>query len=150
LKLWTQPPRGKSPQKSSNFVQFSALCLKMREPFLSETDAPPRRRSLFRKKVFFAIFYFARADFFSSKRKRKLFCGTLLLTSRAAGLRFGRRAKIPSPRPPSFLPACWKPPAIFSGGDETEKETKEVKTLAPPSRARVFGFLLPIFFTAFK
>ncbi|MBF8280971.1 MAG: hypothetical protein HW383_744 [Candidatus Magasanikbacteria bacterium] len=25
---------------------FSALCLKMREPSLSETDAPPRRRSL--------------------------------------------------------------------------------------------------------
>jgi hypothetical protein len=27
-----------------------------------------------------------------------------------------RRAKIPSPRPPSFLSACWKPPAIFSDG----------------------------------
>src|SRR3990170_6378160 len=27
-------------------VQFGALCLKMREPFLSEIDAPPRRRSL--------------------------------------------------------------------------------------------------------
>jgi hypothetical protein len=30
-----------------------------------------------------------------------------------------RRAKIPSPRPPSFLPACWKPPAIFSDGGGT-------------------------------
>ena len=30
-----------------------------------------------------------------------------------------RRAKIPSPQPPSFLPACWKPPAIFSDGDGT-------------------------------
>ena len=26
------------------------------------------------------------------------------------------RAKIPSPQPPSFLPACWKLPAIFSDG----------------------------------
>jgi len=29
------------------------------------------------------------------------------------------RAKIPSPQPPSFLPVCWKPPAIFSGGGGT-------------------------------
>ncbi|PIW94876.1 MAG: hypothetical protein COZ85_02910 [Candidatus Moranbacteria bacterium CG_4_8_14_3_um_filter_34_16] len=30
-----------------------------------------------------------------------------------------RWAKIPSPQPPSFLPACWKPLAIFSDGGGT-------------------------------
>jgi hypothetical protein len=34
------------PPTKNREVQFGALCLKMREPFLSETDAPPRRRSL--------------------------------------------------------------------------------------------------------
>jgi len=29
------------------------------------------------------------------------------------------RHGIPSPQPPSFLPACWKPPAIFSDGGGT-------------------------------
>jgi len=38
--------------------------------------------------------------------------------SRAFGA-VSRRAKIPSPRPPSFLPACWNPPAIFSDGGGT-------------------------------
>jgi hypothetical protein len=71
--------------------------------------------------------------------------------SRAFGA-VSRRAKIPSPPTPSFLPACWKPPADFSDGrtEGENKKTKEVKTLAPPSRARVFGFLLPISFTIFK
>jgi hypothetical protein len=88
-------------------VQFGALCLKMREPFLSErADALPRRRSLrslSSKKVFFAFPNFARAGF-SSKRKRKLFCWLLLLTEQAAGLGLGRRAKIflPSSSPPIF------------------------------------------------
>ncbi|PIX91978.1 hypothetical protein COZ26_04280, partial [Candidatus Kuenenbacteria bacterium CG_4_10_14_3_um_filter_39_14] len=46
-------------------------------------------------------------------------------------------------------PACWKPESVFSdgGGTKTEKETKEVKTLAPPSRACVFEILLPLFLT---
>ena len=35
--------------------------------------------------------------------------------SRAFGA-VSRRAKIPSPQPPSFLPVCWKPPTIFSDG----------------------------------
>ncbi|MDP2917879.1 MAG: hypothetical protein Q8N68_00085 [bacterium] len=35
--------------------------------------------------------------------------------SRAFGA-VSRQAKIPSPQPPSFLPACRKPPADFSGG----------------------------------
>ena len=35
----------------------------------------------------------------------------------AAGLRFGRRAKIPSPQPPSFLPACLGFAQIFFGGN---------------------------------
>jgi hypothetical protein len=39
----------------------------LREPFLSETDVPPRRRSLrslFRKKVFFTFFDLRAPDFF--------------------------------------------------------------------------------------
>ena len=40
--------------------------------------------------------------------------------------RDGRRAKIPSPRPPSFLPACWKPPADFSGGGASNWVVGEV------------------------
>ena len=64
------------PPTKNQEVQFCALCLKMREPSLSETDAPPRRRSLrslFRKKVFFAIFYFARPRFFLLKGKENFF-----------------------------------------------------------------------------
>ncbi|MBU4347431.1 hypothetical protein KKF23_02635, partial [Patescibacteria group bacterium] len=34
------------PPAKNHEVQFGALCLKMREPSLNETDAPPRRRSL--------------------------------------------------------------------------------------------------------
>jgi len=55
------------PPTKNQEVQFCALCLKMREPSLSETDAPPRRRSLrslFRKKVFFTFFNLARDFFF--------------------------------------------------------------------------------------
>jgi len=50
------------------------------------------------------------------------------------------------------LPACWKPPADFSDGgtERKDKKTKEVKTLAPPSRARVFESLLPKNLTALK
>ena len=85
-------------------------------------------------KKFSSHFLFCARRFFSSKRKRKLLCGVLLWTSRTAGLstiwfRSGvaefppnppsafsflkrngngsRRAKIPSPQPPSFLPACF-------------------------------------------
>jgi len=56
----------------------------------------------------------------------------------------GGRAKIPSPRPPSFLPACWI--ARFAGAAAL-RERKEVKTLAPPSLARVFEILRLLFLT---
>ena len=53
---------------NSEQVTTGALCLKMREPSLSETDAPPRRRSLRSRapqKSFRCDFDFARAtDFF--------------------------------------------------------------------------------------
>jgi hypothetical protein len=61
----------------------------LREISLKETDAPPRRRSLrslFRKKVFFTIFYFARARFFLLKGKENFFAG---LCSERAGRRGG-------------------------------------------------------------
>ena len=66
-----------------------------------------------------------------------------------------RRAKIPSPRPPSFLPACLGFALKFferaDGGAEIRKEeNKAVKTLAPPSHARVFDILLPFSFTILK
>ena len=52
-----------------------------------------------------------------------------------------RRAKIPSPQPPSFLPACSGfAPKTFGrtdGGIENTKDERE-QTLAPPSRARVW------------
>jgi len=68
---------------------------------------------------FSSQFLFCARPIFSSKRKRKLFCRTLLLPSRAAGLRFGNgRAKIPSPQPPSFLPARWI--ARFAGAAATK------------------------------
>jgi hypothetical protein len=62
---------GASPRGAVNSdkVSFGALCLKMREPTLSEgADAPPRRRSLRSRapqKSFRCDFDFARAtDFF--------------------------------------------------------------------------------------
>ena len=111
----------------------------MFELFLSKTpnkEASPAvaRKPLHPAKKFSSQFLICARRFFSSKRKRKLFCGVLLLTSRTAGLsafciRSGvaefppnppsaflllkrngngkhERAKIPSPQPPSFLPAC--------------------------------------------
>jgi len=40
-----------------------------------------------------------------------------------------RRAKIPFFQPPSFLPVCWKPPAIFSGGGTSNWVMGEVRYL---------------------
>ena len=108
------------------------------EHFLSKTPNKEASPAVARKprhpaKKFSSHFLICARRFFSSKRKRKLFCWVLLLTSRTAGLstiwfrkekaefppnppsafsflkRNGngsRRAKIPSPQPPSFLPAC--------------------------------------------
>src|SRR3989338_794106 len=103
-----------------------------------EASPPPLANARQPAKKFSSHFLICARQFFSSKRKRNLFGWLLLLTEQAAGaasfcIRFGmaefppnppsvmpplksRRAKIPSPQPPSFLPACWKPPAIFSGG----------------------------------
>jgi len=67
-----------------------------------------------KQKNFLYIFLIARPQFFQL-RKRKFFCfGILLIAelrkrshpSRAFGA-VNRRVKIPSPRPPSFLPACF-------------------------------------------
>src|SRR3989339_377102 len=58
------------PPSKNREVQYGALCLKMREPTLSErADAPPRRRSLrsrAQQKSFRYDFDFARATDFSS------------------------------------------------------------------------------------
>ena len=65
-------------------------------------DAPPRRRSLrslFRKKVFFAIYYFARARFFLLKGKENFFAG--LCSCRAGRRGFASaRARRNSPHTP--------------------------------------------------
>ena len=58
------------------------------------------------------------------------------------------RAKIPSPQPPSFLPACLGfAPKTFrrDGGTENKREDKRGITLAPPTRARVISNVLPNF-----
>ena len=105
----------------------------MFEPFLSKTpnkEATPPTLANARQpaKKFSSHFLICARRFFSSKRKRKLFGWLLLLTEQAAGaasfcIRSGmaefpphppsampslksRWAKIPSPQPPSFLPAC--------------------------------------------
>src|SRR3989344_670747 len=91
------------------------------------------------------------ASFLLSKRKAEFPpnppSAFLLLKRNGNG---SRRAKIPSPQPPSFLPACLGfAPQTFGrtdGGTE-KKDNIAVKALAPPSRARAFGFLLPFCFT---
>src|SRR3989344_1750500 len=83
----------------------------MREPFLSEIDAPPRRRSLTLatpQKRFLRIFCFARSRFFLIKEKEIFFAG--LCSERAGRRGFAFRAggqKFSSPQTPlQFLPAC--------------------------------------------
>ncbi len=84
-----------------------------------------RRNSASKAKQFSFSFNGYAQNLFSFKET--IFAGfASLLTQRRAASHpcraFGaesRRAKIPSPRPPSFLPACWKPPAIFSDGGGT-------------------------------
>jgi len=54
------------------------------------------------------------------------------------------------PQPPPFLPACLGfAPKTFrrTDGGTKKKDNIAVKALAPPSRARAFGFLLPLLFT---
>ena len=65
------PPEAGAPRAQN--LLAGALCLKMREPSLNETDAPPRRRSLTlatQQKRFLRIFYFARARFFLPRLRR--------------------------------------------------------------------------------
>jgi len=79
----------------------------------------------------------ARKKFFLIKET--IFAGfaSLLTQGRAAShpqSAFGgqsRRAKIPSPRPPSFLPVCWTTTQIFSAGGGAELFC--VFALAPPN-----------------
>lgn len=93
-----------------------------------EAAPPPLANARRPAKKFSSHFLICARPIFSSKRKRKLFDWLLLLTEQAAGaasfcIRSGmaefppnppsampplksRRAKIPSPQPPSFLPAC--------------------------------------------
>jgi hypothetical protein len=59
-------------------VQFGALCLKMRESSLGETDAPSRRRSLTlaAEQNTLYIFCFARDQLF--QLRKRVFCSALL------------------------------------------------------------------------
>jgi hypothetical protein len=59
------------------------------------------------------------------------------------------------PKPPSFLPACLGFASKFferadDGAEIRKEENKAVKTLAPPSRARVFDILFSFYFTILK
>src|SRR3989338_7030631 len=89
-------------------LDSGALCLKMREPSLNETDAPPRRRSLTLatpQKSFRYDFGFARARFFPRKGKEKFFAG--LCSDRAGGgasLRLCRLGIPPLHPPPAPSP----------------------------------------------
>ena len=56
------------------------------------------------------------------------------------------RAKIPSPQPPSFLPACWNPPADFSSGGAERKE--RIVALAPPFPCARNKWELPFIWTS--
>src|SRR3989344_2593492 len=91
----------------------------MFELFLSKTPNKEASPAVARKprhpaKKFSSQFLICAHRFFSSKRKRKLLCGVLLLVSRAAGLRFGSgEAEFP-PHPPSASPSL--PTALFSAG----------------------------------
>jgi len=90
---------------------------KIRTAKFERSAPPPLANARCSAKKFSSHFLIWHAISFSSKRKRKLFCWVLLSTSRAAGLRFGKRAKIPSPQPPSFLPACFRAsPDFFADG----------------------------------
>jgi len=78
------------------------------------------------RKIFFTFFYLRTPKFFSIKEtKIFLFCLPAnagiaeTLSHPIPPSAESRQAKIPSPRSPSFLPACWKPPAIFSDGGGT-------------------------------
>ena len=68
------------------------------------------------------------ANYLTGLRKRKFFCFAFLLTQElrkrffppippSAGRQAGKNSF--SPHPFFFLPACWKPPAIFSDGGGT-------------------------------
>jgi len=92
-------------------VQFGALCLKMREPFLNgkptptmEAAPPPLADARQPAKKFSLHFFICARLIFSSKRKRKLFCWLPLLTERAAGLLRSGAAEFP-PHPPSAAPS---------------------------------------------
>src|SRR3990167_7300767 len=94
------PPEAGGPRAQN--LLAGALCLKMREPSLNETDAPPRRRSLTlatQQKSFLRIFYFARARFFLLKGKENFFAG---FCSERAGWRgfASARARRNSPHTP--------------------------------------------------
>src|SRR4030067_554674 len=85
----------------------------MFELFLSKTPNKEASPAVARKprhpaKKFSSQFLICARPFFSSKRKRKLFCGVLLLTSRTAGLSaFCIRSGVAEfpPNPPSATPS---------------------------------------------
>ena len=91
----------------------------MFELFLSKTPNKEASYAVARKprhpaKKFSSQFLICARRFFSSKRKRKLLCGVLLLTSRTAGLSaFCIRSGVAEfpPNPPSATPSL--PTAIF-------------------------------------
>ena len=128
--------RGERANKlPAKFAMFRLVAITERSanPFWARISAltgrnPPQRLAAWRRtkpaKISFSFNGRAQNSF---SIKETIFAGfaSLLTQGRAAShpcRAFGaesRRAKIPSPRPPSFLPACWKPPAIFSDGGGT-------------------------------
>lgn len=77
--------------------------------------SPPLRFGGTKTEKFSLHFLIFSRAIFSFKRKRKFFCFVFLLIreKRKRSFLIRKRAKIPSPRPPSFLPFCFSGFARF-------------------------------------
>jgi len=85
-----RPPRGRAEQRFQIAKFLLAVKLyPLREPFSSGKQTDPPRHCLAplgnTKEKCLLLFGFARARFFSSKRMRTFFCGSLPSTTRAGG-----------------------------------------------------------------
>ncbi len=84
---------------SLNKIQNNDVCFR----------SPPLRFGGTKTEKFSLHFLIFSRAIFSFKRKRKFFCFVFLLfrEKRKRSILIRKRAKIPSPRPPSFLPFCF-------------------------------------------
>ena len=108
-------------------------------------DAPPRHRSLrslFRKKVFFAIFYFVPARFFLLKGKENFFAGFCSWRAGRRGFASASGQKFLPPDPLPFCPLTFGLRPIFCGRAIIKIYSRPCPT--PPVRGRHKGTPLMI------